>query len=258
MRQHSGNLLEPHIPAPRAQRPDPGDTGPDSPAADVRTSAESWHILVAESDACEASTLVRGLRRHGHNIDRVVTGAEALEAFQDADLVLLDLEMPDLDGLEVCKKIRSVSDVPLIAVTARSTELDCVLALQAGADDYLIKPYGFRELIARMDAVIRRSRTRAPLPQTISHGELRIDAGTREVRLDSRLIDLTRKEFDLLYHLAAHCDTVVSRKELMRQVWGDTWSRRTVDTHVSSLRSKLGATGWIITVRGVGFRLGGV
>jgi DNA-binding response OmpR family regulator len=170
--------------------------------------------------------------------------------------VLLDLELPDLDGLEVCRGIRAACDTPVIAVTARGTELDRVLGLQAGADDYVVKPYGFRELMARMDAVMRRSRRQPHAARVISHGLLRIDANLREVSIDGRCIDVTRKEFDLLYLLASNPNTVIPRKLLMQQVWGDSWSRRTVDTHVSSLRTKLGASSWIITVRGVGFRLG--
>ncbi|MFK4228059.1 response regulator transcription factor, partial [Streptomyces sp. NPDC019890] len=134
-----------------------------------------------ENNVGDAEVLIRGLRRHGHDVQHAGTGGEALRAYQCVDLVLLDLDLPDLDGLEICKEIRSVCDVPVIAVTARSTELDCVLALQDGADDYLVKPYGFRELLARMEAVMRRLRQRAPGPQAISHGRLHIDAGTREV-----------------------------------------------------------------------------
>lgn len=176
--------------------------------------------------------------------------------YEDADLVLLDLELPDLDGLEVCRGIRSANDIPIIAVTARGTELDRVLGLQAGADDYVVKPYGFRELMARMDAVMRRARPPANAPHVVSRGPLRIDVGSREVSVDGRIVDVTRKEFDLLYLLAAQPDTVIPRKRVIHQVWGDSWSRRTVDTHVSSLRHKLGCSDWIITVRGVGFRLG--
>ena len=122
----------------------------------------------------------------------------------------------------------------------------------------MVKPYGFRELMARMEAVMRRVRPRAPVTQVITRGPLRIDAGTREVRLHGQRVDVTRKEFDLLYLLASKPDTVVSRKQVMTQVWDDSWSRpgRTIDTHVSSLRGKLGASSWILTVRGVGFRLG--
>jgi DNA-binding response OmpR family regulator len=131
-----------------------------------------------------------------------------------------------------------------------------VLGLRAGADDYLVKPYGFRELIARMEAVMRRAQPQPAASTVVSYGPLSIDASRREVSLDGRLIDVTRKEFDLLYLLASYPQVVIPRKRLMHQVWGDSWSRRTVDTHVSSLRNKLGSSRWIITVRGVGFRLG--
>ncbi|GAA1015724.1 MULTISPECIES: response regulator transcription factor [Streptomyces] len=218
----------------------------------------TWRILVVENNAAEADALVSALKRHGHEVESVATGGAALQSYGDADLVLIDLELPDLDGLEVCRSIRSACDIPVIAVTARGSELDRVLGLQAGADDYLVKPYGFRELMARMEAVMRRARTSAPTSRVISHGPLRIDAGFREVTLHGRVIDLTRKEFDLLYMLASNPGTVIPRKQLIRQIWGDSWSRRTVDTHVSSLRNKLGGSDWIVTVRGVGFRFGGV
>ena len=213
-------------------------------------------VLVVDHDAALADTLADQLRRHGHAPTCVRHAAGALQAHQDTDLVLLDLELPDLDGLEVCRAIRRVSRVPVIIVTARHSELDCVLGLQAGADDYVTKPYGLRELMARIEAVTRRARWQPAAAPAISHGRLHIDAASREVTVDGTRVALTRKEFDLLCLLAACPGTVVPRKQLLKQVWGDTWSRRTVDTHVSSLRGKLGASGWIVTVRGVGFRLG--
>jgi DNA-binding response OmpR family regulator len=219
--------------------------------------AVTWRILVVESKPEDASDLVTRLRRRGHEVDCVSRGEAALRCYPWADLVLLDFELPDLDGLEICRTIRAASDVPIIAVAQRDSELDCVLGLQAGADDYLVKPFGFRELLARIDAVMRRSRpvTCGTSTQTIAHGGLTIDVGAREVCLCGRRVDLTRKEFDLLLMLAMHPGQVVSRSELQQQVWGDSWSRRTLDTHISSLRAKLGASEWIVTVRGVGFRL---
>ncbi|MGQ0776079.1 MAG: response regulator transcription factor [Pseudonocardiales bacterium] len=216
------------------------------------------HVLVVEDHTATAESLTHGLRRHGYDAHSVDTGTHALKIHHRADLVLLDLELPDLDGLEVCRGIRAACDTPIITVTARGTELDRVLGLQAGSDDYLVKPYGFRELMARIEAVMRRARPQPPAVRTISHGSLQIDSGTREVRLDNRLINVTRKEFDLLHLLACQPETVVSRKQLMFKVWDTEWTNvsRTIDTHVSSLRNKLGASSWIITVRGVGFRLG--
>ncbi|MER0446348.1 response regulator transcription factor [Streptomyces sp. Edi4] len=219
---------------------------------------ESLSVLVVESETRAADSLVQGLRRQGYQADSVATGAKALQSYRSADLVVLDLDLPDIDGLEVCRSIRAMSDTPVIALTARNSELDRVLGLQAGADDYMVKPYGFRELVARMEAVMRRVRPQQILEQVITHGPLRIDAGTREVLLDGQPVEMTRKEFDLLHLLACQPETVISRKQVMTQVWDDSWSRpgRTIDTHVSSLRNKLGSSTWIITVRGVGFRLG--
>nr|AEE65471.1 two component regulater [uncultured bacterium BAC AB649/1850] len=217
---------------------------------------DTLRVLVVESDVRDLEALARGLRRHGHEVLSAASGTEALTAYRDADLVLLDLELPDLDGLNVCRGIRSACDLPIIAVTALGTELDRVLGLQAGADDYVVKPYGFRELMARIEAVMRRARPHPGRASVLSHGPLRIDASLRQVSLDGRRIDVTRKEFDLLCLLASFPDTVIPRKRIMNEIWGDTWSRRTVDTHVSSLRNKLGGSNWIVTVRGVGFRLG--
>lgn len=217
-----------------------------------------WRILVVENNIGDMEALARGLRRHGHDVCCVRTGGEALAVFRDVDIVLIDLELPDVDGLEVCREIRVTSDIAMIAVTARQSELDRVLGLHAGADDYVIKPYGFRELMARMHAVMRRRKPNNPVVSghIRSHGELTIDANAREVRVGGRRVDVTRKEFDLLWLLAASPDVVVPRQRVVREVWGDSWSRRTVDTHVSSLRNKLGDGDWIVTVRGVGFRLG--
>jgi DNA-binding response OmpR family regulator len=215
-------------------------------------------VLVVAPDAGVADCLTSGLQRHGYETDRVDTGADALKTYEYADLILLDLELPDLDGLEVCRDIRTRSDVPIIAVTARASEVDTVLGLQTGFDDYLVRPHGLRELLARIEAVMRRVHPRHPAAHVIAHGPLRIDPQVREVRVNDRLVRLTRKEFDLLYLLASQPDKVVSRKEIMARVWDDSWasSSRTIDTHVNSLRNKLGASDWIVTVRGVGFRFG--
>ncbi|WP_407842057.1 response regulator transcription factor (plasmid) [Streptomyces sp. DSM 116496] len=256
MNRQALDLLEPRseryrhpaVPQPR-RAVTPDQPGP-APGA--------LRVLVVENEARAADSLVQGLLRQGYAAQSVATGTKALLAHHQADLVLLDLDLPDLDGLEVCRGIRAVSDTPVIAVTARGSELDRVLGLQAGSDDYMVKPYGFRELLARMEAVMRRVHPRPTVAQVISHGPLRIDIGTRLTTMDGELVDLTRKEFDLLHLLASQPGTVISRRQLMSKVWDDAWSHRgrTIDTHVSSLRGKLGSSSWIINVRGVGFRLG--
>jgi DNA-binding response OmpR family regulator len=180
----------------------------------------------------------------------------ALNAYQEAELILLDLELPDLDGLEVCRTIRKTGDIPIIMLTPGDTEFDKVLCLHAGADDCLVKPYGLHELLARMQAVLRRVRNAACRPQgTLVNGPLQIDPSTRQVLASGQTLSLTRKEFDLLHLLASQPGVVFSRKEIMSQIWGDAWgSGRTVDTHVSTLRNKLGDNNWILTMRGVGYR----
>ncbi|MFI8194220.1 response regulator transcription factor [Streptomyces sp. NPDC085946] len=260
MTQQSTALLTPHITdsVHAVDRLIPISTGAPTIERTARPRPAAVRILVVESDPNSAKSLVQRLHRHGYQAESVATGAKALQAHHNCDLILLDLELPDLDGLEICRSIRAVCDTPIIVVTARDTELDRVLGLQAGSDDYLAKPYGFPELMARIEAVMRRARPQRLPAQVIVRGMLRIDAGTREVCLGGRRIELTRKEFDLLHLLASQPDKVISRRQLMIQVWDDAWSRpgRTLDTHVSSLRNKLGSSRWIVTVRGVGFRLG--
>ncbi|MFD9339775.1 response regulator transcription factor [Streptomyces sp. NPDC060028] len=254
----SGALLEPHIPAPHGHaEPHPVEEHPTGPGPRAAGPCGHLRILVVDGAADGTDPLVERLRRQGHEPVCAQKGAAALRVHEDVDLVLLDLDLPDLDGLEVCRVIRSTSRVPVIIVTSRGSELDCVLGLQAGADDYVVRPYGFRELMARIEAVMRRSQWQPATATTaVEHGPLRIDVNSREVTLAGDEVRLTRKEFDLLLLLASHPETVVSRKRLLQQVWGDSWSRRTVDTHVSSLRGKLGANSWIITIRGVGFKIG--
>ncbi|MFF3916333.1 response regulator transcription factor [Streptomyces sp. NPDC001852] len=221
-------------------------------------------VLLAESDADHAGALQQRLRRHGYDVGIAANGVAALEAHQEYDLMLLGLELIDVDGLEICRAVRASSDIPIIAFTARDTELDRVLSLQAGCDDCLAKPYGFRELTARIEAVMRRARHRPPSVHRISRGPLSIDRESREVCLNGRSIAMTRKEFDLLYLLASQPRAVLSRERLMTEVWKGAKGAadmgrqvsRTLDTHVNMVRQKLGAPEWIITVRGVGFRFG--
>ncbi|GHE80926.1 response regulator transcription factor [Streptomyces cellulosae] len=216
-------------------------------------------VLAVESDSEVAKGLVRDLWRHGYQAESVPTGAQALQQYRNADLLLVDLDLPDLDGVELCRSIRALCDVPIIVVTARDSELDRVMSLRAGSDDYVPKPYSLAELIARIEAVMRRAvRQPASPDEVVVVGPLSIDPRAREIRLDDRTIEVTRKEFDLLYLLASRPGIVVTREQIMVQVWRDSRSvpGRTIDTHVSSLRSKLGSSDWIVTARGVGFRLG--
>ena len=212
-------------------------------------------VLVIDPDDRTAEPLVCRLVRNGHQVRRARTGRAGLMVWEQAEVVLLDLELPDLDGLEMCAEIRARGNTPLITFTSRDSELDRVLSLRSGADDCLVKPYGFRELIARMNAVTRRVATGGG-PAGVACGALRLDPGAREAWLAEEPLELTRKEFDILLLLASVPETVVSRRDLIAAVWAGEWaiSTRTVDTHVSALRAKLGE-GWITTVRGVGYRL---
>lgn len=213
-------------------------------------------ILVVEDDDSIAEPLLDGLHREGFTTTRVATGAEAIAAGPH-DLILLDLGLPDIDGKDVCRKIREQSDVPIIVVTARGDEIDRVVLLELGADDYVVKPFGFRELVARIRAVSRRA---AGVPETAGLqelGSLRIDRRTRRVTVDGTELPLTPKEFDLLAMLAEDPGAVRSREEIMDQVWDPHWfgPTKTLDVHMAALRKKLGKPDWITTIRGVGFRL---
>jgi DNA-binding response OmpR family regulator len=236
-------------------------------------------VLIVEDDDAIATPLAKGLEREGLAVDRVETGDDALAASSTApfDVVLLDLGLPDRDGFDVCRELRARSDVPIIVVTARSEEVDRVVGLELGADDYIVKPFGLRELVARIRAVARR---RAPAPSSddtsspngsatngrsgpthpssvVEVGTLAVDRRTRRVTVDGEVVTLTPKEFDLLAFLADDAGAVRPRQELLENVWDPHWygPTKTLDVHVASLRKKLGDPEWIETVRGVGFRL---
>jgi DNA-binding response OmpR family regulator len=213
------------------------------------------HILVVEDEDAIADPLVAGLRREGYDVSRVATGESALEA-SPADLVLLDLRLPDIDGLDVCRQLRERSRVPIIVLTARGEEADRVVGLELGADDYVVKPYGLRELIARIRAVMRRAATLGT-SGTLRVDGLEVDERARRAILDDSELELTPKEFDLLAALARDPGAAISRQRLLAEVWQTSWygSSKTIDVHVAALRRKLGDPGWIETVRGVGFRL---
>ena len=213
-------------------------------------------MLVVEDDAGIATQLVRGLARGGYEADHVTTGADAL-AWGLPDVVLLDLGLPDMDGVEVCRQLREHADVAIIVVTARGEEPERVLALDAGADDYLVKPFGLAELLARIRAVLRRVR---PGGDLLRHGPLVVDVRTRRVSVSGREIGLTPKEFDILECLAADPGRVVTRQEILESAWDAHWygPTKVLDVHVAALRRKLGVPGLIETVYGRGFRLGEV
>ena len=210
-------------------------------------------VLVVEDDPAVADPLVAGLRRNGIDTDHVVFAAQVLGAAQSADVVLLDLGLPDGDGLEVLRELRKVSDVPVIIATARGEETDRIVGLELGADDYVVKPFSVRELAARVRAVARRRRVDAPLET----GRIAVDRNRHRVTVDGNEVELTAKEFDLLAVLAEDPGRAVTRQELFSRVWDPVWvgTGKTLDVHVASLRKKLGDPDLIETVRGVGYRL---
>jgi DNA-binding response OmpR family regulator len=213
-------------------------------------------ILIVEDDESIAEPLAAGLARDGWAV-RHVTTAEAALAEPIADFVLLDLGLPDADGSEVCRTLRAHSDVPIIVITARGDEVDRVVMLELGADDYLVKPFGFRELRARIRAVVRRSQPRLDRGAPLAVGTLTIDRRGRSATVGDRELTLTPKEFDLLTFLAGNAGAVLGRQEILETVWDTHWygPTKTLDVHVAALRKKLGDPRWIETVRGVGFRL---
>ncbi len=220
-------------------------------------------MLLVEDDESIAGPLVDGLRRQNFEVTRVATAHDALPNLDGADVVLLDLGLPDGDGKDVCRAIRAASDVPVIVVSARADEIDRVLLLELGADDYMVKPFGFRELVARIGAVTRRAATQRAdgdddAMATFIAGPLQVDRRTRRVHVDGVEVALTPKEFDLLVALIADPGAVVSRGELIDRVWDPHWfgPTKTLDVHVASLRRKLGRPDLIDTVRGVGYRFG--
>ncbi|MGW5558200.1 response regulator transcription factor [Micromonospora sp. NPDC003944] len=216
-------------------------------------------ITVIEDDDRVARGLVTVLTQAGFEVHRVATAAQAVRA-APSDVVLVDLGLPDGDGLDVIRRLRDHPQTAVIAVTARSEEHERVRGLRAGADDYIVKPFGVAELLARIDAVLRRTRAARAVGQTdekLLLGPMRIGVGTREVSVDGTLVSLTRKEFELLLLLARRAPNVVSRDVILDQIWGATWesSSRTLDTHIATLRHKLGPDVAIRTVHGVGYRL---
>ncbi|WP_020659409.1 response regulator transcription factor [Amycolatopsis benzoatilytica] len=217
-------------------------------------------VLLVEDDTGVARALAETLHAHGHSVASVGRGSDALTRHRDADLLLLDLGLPDMDGLDVLRKIRQVSPAPVIVLTARSDERSVVRALRFGADDYLAKPVRLAELLARMDAVARRASHSGAVPedQIVRVEDVEIDLGARRVLVAGGDIGLTTKEFAVLAVLAARPGTAVSRQQLMDEVWGDAYLAvsRSLDVHMTQLRAKLDRPGLLTTIRGFGYRLG--
>jgi two-component system response regulator RegX3 len=223
-------------------------------------------ILLVEDEESITTPLAEALERDGFHAEVARTAAEALERGRRLrpDLVLLDLMLPDGSGLDVCRELRAGSSVPIIILSARGEEADRVVGLELGADDYVVKPFSAREVIARVRAVLRRAgAAAAPERTTVEIAGVRLDPARRSVTLDGRPLELARKEFDLLALLMVEAGSVVSRERLIDEVWDVNWfgSTKTLDVHVSALRRKLdddpAAPRFIHTVRGVGFRFTG-
>jgi two-component system response regulator RegX3 len=224
-------------------------------------------VLLVEDEESITAPLSEALSREGFEPVVAGTAAQALElaSSRSPDLVLLDLMLPDGSGLDVCRELRSRSAVPIIMVTARGEEMDRVVGLEVGADDYVVKPFSAREVIARIRAVLRRTAAApaAVQAEVLDLGDLRVDGGRRSATLAGEPLELSRKEFDLLRLLAESAGTVVTRERLIDEVWDTNWfgSTKTLDVHVSALRKKLGddpsTPRYIHTVRGVGFRFAG-
>ena len=221
-------------------------------------------LLVIDDEANLRHTVSYALRQEGYEVLTAPDGDEGLAVFRQAapDLVILDVMLPGQDGFEVCRRLRRESDVPVVMLTARDTELDKIVGLEIGADDYLAKPFSMRELIARVRALLRRTSRRAGAepPPTLDRDGISVDAARREVRGPGGPVDLKPKEFDLLVQLMSHPGQVFTREQLLAAVWGvdQPADSRTVDTHVKTLRERLGDDAqrprWIETVRGVGYR----
>ena len=225
------------------------------------TGAANQSVLVVEDESSIASFVALYLKNAGYTVKTAATGGEALKQVgaDQPSLIVLDLNLPDIDGIEVCRRIRKAADVPIIMLTARDEDVDKIIGLEVGADDYLTKPFNPRELVARVKSVLRRSAPdRKNLESAqIQHGDLAVDAGRREVHVGDQEIQLAPKEFDLLWELLDHRGLVLTRDQLLERVWGYTFAgdTRTVDVHVRQLRRKLGEASPIVTVWGVGYKV---
>jgi len=218
-------------------------------------------VLVVEDEQSIASFVSLYLKNAGYAVRAVGTGSGALNAVaaEMPSLIVLDLNLPDMDGIEICRRIRKNSDVPILMLTARDEDVDKIIGLEVGADDYLTKPFNPRELVARVKSVLRRATSDRQIDEgnELRHGDLHIHSGRREVLVGDQEIQLAPKEFDLLWELLDHRGIVLTRDQLLERVWGYTFAgdTRTVDVHVRQIRRKLGDASPIVTVWGVGYKV---
>jgi two-component system alkaline phosphatase synthesis response regulator PhoP len=222
----------------------------------------SQSVLVVEDEASIASFVSLYLKNAGYEVRAVSNGSDALASVQkeQPSLIVLDLMLPDIDGIEICRRIRQKYDIPILMLTARDEDVDKIIGLEVGADDYMTKPFNPRELVARVKSILRRAAPKRKEPEsaTIQHGDLHVDAGRREVKVGDDEVQLAPKEFDLLWELLDHRGLVLTRDQLLERVWGYTFAgdTRTVDVHVRQLRRKLGEASPVVTVWGVGYKVG--
>jgi len=222
---------------------------------------KTQNVLVVEDEPSIASFVSAYLKNAGYGVRTAATGGDALRqvAAEKPALVVLDLMLPDIDGIEVCKRIRQDSDLPILMLTARDEDVDKIIGLEVGADDYLTKPFNPRELVARVRSILRRATPERAARESavLKHGDLVVDAGRREVKVGEEEVQLAPKEFDLLWELLDHRGLVLTRDQLLERVWGYTFAgdTRTVDVHVRQLRRKLGDASPIVTVWGVGYKV---
>ena len=217
-------------------------------------------VLKVEDESSIASFVSLYLKKAGYDVEVAPTGTEALEkAEQNPSLIVLDLMLPDMDGIDVCRRLRKRSDVPILMLTARDEDIDKIIGLEVGADDYMTKPFNPRELVARVKSILRRAAPERKEPESavLRHGDLVIDSGRREVKVGNQEIQLAPKEFDLLWELLDHRGLVLTRDQLLERVWGYTFAgdTRTVDVHVRQIRRKLEDASPIVTVWGVGYKV---
>ena len=220
---------------------------------------ERGTVLVVDDEPNIADLLELYLARDGYVVVKAASGQAALDSAAEhrPRLVVLDVGLPDFDGLEVCRRLRQTSQVPVIFLTARDSEIDRVLGLELGADDYVTKPFSPVEMVARVKAVLRRSDGAGPATELVQIGDVTIDVGRYEVRLGGEPVTFTTKEFELLRFLAERPGLALSRQQILDGVWGFDWfgDARTVDVHIAQVRKKIGDGATINTVRGVGYRL---